>query len=170
MLGVSSLTCSDGMNYVRLIDSSSGLADGRKLWKIGKSGGVIESLHCENYVLDVSGSAGADGEVSSGSILLDKKNDMWTQKWKITSNDIVLRESVGGLAEIWSPKFPEPGYDLALHPGFPGDMQSVGDSSCLSSTQDPDLAKTAIRQCDESMAFLVGSRASVGRVKGEQKK
>jgi len=172
VLGVSSLTCAEGINDVRLIDNTAGLADGRKLWKVNKSGGFIESVHCANYVIGILGSsagkAGSNGTVaSSGSVVLNKKNDLWSQKWNITTSDVVLREAGGRSAEVWTPKFSEPGYDVAIAPGFPGTMMTVKevDSQCLSSTQDLDLARSAMRQCDESMAFLVGSQASVGRVK-----
>ena len=74
-------------------------------------------------------------------------------------------EAGGNSTQMWYPVFVNPGYDLALHPGFPGDMYDTNGESCLTSTYDRDLAKGAMRSCDESMTLLIGSQASVGRIK-----
>ena len=71
----------------------------------------------------------------------------------------------GTNTQMWSPVFVDPGYNLALNPGFPGDMVTIGDNECLSSTQDRYLAKGSMHNCDESMSLLLGSQISVGRLK-----
>ena len=54
--------------------------------------------------------------------------------------------------------FTDPGYDLGLVPGFPDDFDD-------NSSKDRDLAKRAMRLCDESMSFLTGPELSVGTLK-----
>ena len=168
VLGVSGLACNkDETTSVVLLDAAIGIEDSRKLWKVSRSGGGIKSLHCEDYFLDILGDSSMAAADSGKTIVLSKKNDLWSQRWDIPSTDLVLREAGDRSAEQWTPKFTDPGYDLALHPGFPGEVQTIANSSCLSSTKDRELAKSSMRQCDESMSFLVGSQASVGRIKGE---
>ena len=73
-------------------------------------------------------------------------------------------EAGGKDTQTWSPVFVNPGYDLALHPGFPGDVIEVNGETCLESTQDRDLAKMAMHICDESISLLAGSKVSAGRL------
>ena len=146
------------------VKQKKGLLDARKLWTI--KDGAIENFWCKGYVIDILGSSVAtqDGNVPpSTSIFMNKKNSGWSQKWNPVSNDAVLTKA--GDHSKWFVKFSEPGYDLALLPGFPGEMQ--GNSSCLSSTQDRYLAKREMHQYNASMSLLVVPKASVGRLKGE---
>ena len=122
-------------------------------WKIG-SGGSMANVGCKNMTIDVS----------TGSLELKKKNKIWSQEWRIVSNDVTLMEAGGRDNQTWSPIFVDYGYDLALIPGFPGEMTDVSGESCLASTQDRDLAKVAMHICDKSMSVLAGSQASVGRL------
>lgn len=73
-------------------------------------------------------------------------------------------EAGGNATQTWTPVFVDPGYDLALPPGFSGVENEVNGESCLASTQDRDLAKVVMRICDESMSVLTGPRTSVGRL------
>ena len=125
-------------------------------WKIG-SGGTIESVMCKGMVIDFDG--------ASSKLHLSEKNDNGSQKWTVKSDDVVLLPAGGNSTQMWSPVFAEPGYDLALHPGFPGVMETVDGDTCLTSTKDRDLAKSAMRSCDESMSFLLGSQMSLGILK-----
>ena len=73
-------------------------------------------------VIDI---ASASNDAAS-KIILHKKDDGWSQKWGVisTHNDVVLLEASGkDSTQIWSPIFVDPGYDLALHPGFPGGVE-----------------------------------------------
>jgi hypothetical protein len=67
--------------------------------------------------------------------------------------------------QTWNPIFVDVGYCYGLVPGFPGKNVTVDTNQCLSSTLDQHLAQTAMRTCDASMAFLVGSELSVGTLK-----
>jgi hypothetical protein len=42
---------------------------------------------------------------------------------------------------------------------------SIESTTCLPSINDPEIAKTAMNRCDESMALLVGSQTSLGTLK-----
>ena len=74
-------------------------------------------------------------------------------------------EARGSSTQMWSPVFLDPGYALALHPGFPGTVFHRDGDSCLTSTQDHELAKSAIRSCDASMSLVIGPHTSLGRLK-----
>ncbi len=145
VLSLSEGVCSSSTNIVFLRDGNN---DYQK-WKI-ESGGTIENIKCKGMAIDISGQS--------------QKNDDWSQMWNVMSDDTVLLEAGAGgsSTQIWSPVFIEPGYDLALHPGFPGD---VGSNSCLSSTEDRALAKSAMHSCDNSMSLLLGSQISLGTLK-----
>ena len=117
-------------------------------WKAG-SGGSIESVGCVKMLLDMS----------EGSIVLNEEEEAYRREWQVMSNNVVLMEAGGNSTQTWSPVFASPGYDLALHPGFPGGGE------CLSSAKDHDLARGAMHSCDESMSLMIGSQASVGRLK-----
>eukprot|EP00956_Cyclotella_meneghiniana_P046051 scaffold396893_cov129-Cyclotella_meneghiniana.AAC.1 len=101
-----------------------------------------------------------------------EKNSEWGQKWNVKSTDIVQTEistsdtPQPNANQTWIPRFVEVGYDLGIHPGFPGTVDTCDDGEeCLSSVHDGDLAKEAMHICDESMSFLVGSQLSVGTLK-----
>ena len=98
---------------------------------------------------------------ASGSGLWGEKSVALSQKWSVVSKNVVLMEARGSSTQMWSPVFLEPGYALALHPGFPG---TVG-PSCLTSTQDLELAMSAMRSCDASMSLLIGQHTSLGTFK-----
>ena len=114
--------CSSNTDLILLNDNS---LDYQK-WKIG-SGGTIENVMCKGMVVDFQ--QAFNGQDTN--IYLNEKNDNWSQKWSIKSNDVVLLEADGNSTQTWSPVFAEPGYDLALHPGFPGVLDSM---SCLKVT------------------------------------
>ena len=134
-------------------------------WKI-MPGGTIENAHCKDMVIDIS------SYLDGGRIQSYKKNDEWGQKWSVKSDQVVLAPvGVGDNSQkntnrTWITKFVDVGYDLGIHPGFPGNVESCSDGSvCLSSRKDKDLAKKVMGICDESMSFLVGSQLSVGTLK-----
>jgi len=134
-------------------------------WKISP-GGTIENFSCSNMVIDIS--SYKDGD----NIQSFEKNDEWGQKWTIQSSEVIIGQimdledgSEKNANQTWTPRFVDVGYDLGLHPGFPGTTDTCEGQECLSSTKDRDLAKEAMRICDESMSFLVGSQLSVGTLK-----
>ena len=134
-------------------------------WKISP-GGTIENVQCKKMVIDIS------SYVDGGKIQSYEKNDEWGQKWSVKSDHVVLApvgvrdDSQKNSNQTWTPEFVDVGYDLGIHPGFPGTLESCGGSSkCLSSSRDRDLAKKVMSICDESMSFLVGSKLSVGTLK-----
>eukprot|EP00956_Cyclotella_meneghiniana_P028804 scaffold68082_cov91-Cyclotella_meneghiniana.AAC.2 len=118
-----------------------------------------------NLSIDMTGMA--PGDTFKANI----KNDEGGQKWTIKSNDVVLsrigyvEESKKNANQTWIPHFVNSGYDLGLHPGFPGAKDTCNGEACLSSVKDRYLAKEAMRICDESMSFLLGSQISVGTLK-----
>ena len=109
--------------------------------------------------------------IRGGSIKANKKNDEGGQKWTVKSNDVVLSQagyeekSEKNDNQTWIPRFVDSGYDLGLHPGYPGTTTTCDGEACLSSIKDRYLAKEAMRICDESMSFLLGSQLSVGTLK-----
>ena len=116
------------------------------------------------------------GATPEATIQANLKSDEGGQKWIARSNDVVLsqvgyEEKSGKNAnQTWIPRFVDTGYSLGIHPGFPGGttcLSSIKDLplGCLSSTEDRYLAKQAMRICDESMSFLVGSQLSVGTLR-----
>ena len=119
--------------------------------------------------LSIDVTAATPGDTIQANI----KSDEGGQKWTVKSNDVVLsqvgyeeKSGKNNANQTWIPHFVEPGYSLGLHPGFPGAMDTTCDGiECLSSTHDRHLAKEAMRICDESMSFLVGSQLSVGTLK-----
>jgi hypothetical protein len=140
-------------------------------WKINK-GGSIASAHCSNYVLDIV-------EVETSADVFEQKlvahetkdKNAWSQEWSAkSSNMILMQTSVFGedpnRNQTFRTIFIDPGFDVGLHPGFPGDIEAVRGEQCLSSAMDRGLAKSAMRICDESMSFLVGSQMSIGTLKG----
>ena len=140
-------------------------------WKI-TPGGTIENVHCkkEKMVIDISSYSSND--LDGGRIQSYKKNDEWGQKWSVKSDHVVLAaigdgsdDSQKNSNQTLTTKFVDVGYDVAIHPGFPGTLDNCGLDSCLSSTQDKDLAKKVMGICDKSMSFLVGSQLSVGTLK-----
>lgn len=150
--------CQSNTNIVLLVEDGG---DYEK-WKI-TPGGTMENYSCSSMVIDIS--SYEDGE----SIKFFEKNDEWGQKWTIQSSEVIVGpiiDSEDGSEknsnQTWIPRFVEVGYDLGLHPGFPGTTDTCDGQECLSSAQDRDLAKEAMRICDESMSFLVGSQLSVG--------
>ncbi len=149
--------CDSNPDLILLNDNSLDYSLEYQKWKIG-SGGAVESVMCKGMVIDFQ-------QASNGgnmSIYLNEKNDNWSQKWTVKSDNVVLLEAGGNSTQTWSPIFVDPGYDLALHPGFPGVVETVGGDTCLTSAMDRDLAKTATSSCDKSMAFLAGSELSLG--------
>ena len=144
-------------------------------WRI--EGGSIVNL-CE------SGDNDDDNQIKKGSLSIDRtgsspgftiqanlKNDEGGQKWTVKSSDVVLSQvgyeekSKTNANQTWIPRFVDSGYELGLHPGFPGTATTCDGEECLSSAQDRYLAKEAMRICDESMSFLLGSQLSVGTLK-----
>ena len=85
--------------------------------------------------------------------------------WRVMTNDVVLWKTGhhNPSTQMWSPVFTGTGYSLALLPGFPGNLDTNG--GCRTSSYDRSLAKSAMRSCDESMNYLLGTQASVGRLK-----
>ena len=83
------------------------------------------------------------------------------QLWTLKSDQVILKEASGGDDESFQPVFtPEEGrYNFALLPGFPG---TIDGNSCLTSTQDKFVARSAMHSCDKSMAFVAGKDMSVG--------
>ena len=152
VLSLSEGDCSSSTDIVFLHDNSVDYQQ----WKIGS--GTIENVKCKGMVIDFQQSNGGDA-----NLYLAEKNDDWSQKWTVKSDDTVLMKAGGNSTQTWLPHFVDLGYDLALHPGFPGDV--VGGDSCLSSTEDRALAKSAMRSCDKSMSLLLGSQISVGTLK-----
>ena len=133
-------------------------------WKI-TPGGTIENVHCKKMVIDIS------SYVNGGRIQSYKKNDEWGQAWSLKSDDVVLARVGDGdnsqknTNQTWTTEFVDVGYDLGIHPGFPGNVESCSGSKCLSSRNDKDLAIKVMGICDKSMAFLVGPQLSVGTLK-----
>ena len=133
-------------------------------WIIESSGTIQSVIKCNDkgFVLDITG---ASNEVGA-AIMAKEKDEEWSQKWRVVSTDaVLLKASENDSTQIWSPRFVDPGYDLAVNPGFPGNWVSSNSKTCLDSTQDRDLAKAAMHSCDESMSLLVGSKVSIGRLK-----
>ena len=160
LLSLSDHSCHDNTDIVLWEDQD----DDYNTWKI--TGGTIENVQCEGIVIDIS--SYEDG----GRIQSMEKNNEWGQKWNVKSAEVVLAEistsdtSQPNANQTWFPRFVEVGYDLGIHPGFPGTVNTCDDGEeCLSSVHDGDLAKEAMRICDESMSFLVGSQLSVGTLK-----
>ena len=129
------------------------------------AGGTIENLNCQGMVIDIS-------SYQDGTNIQDyKANNEWGQKWSIKSKEVVLAamsddKSQKNSNQTWTPRFVGVGYDLGIHPGFPGSVDtSCAGSSCLSSVMDRDLAQRVMGICDESMSFLVGPQLSVGTLK-----
>ena len=109
-------------------------------WKLSAAG-KLESIGCpDEDLLDVS-------------------------TWRVMTNDVVVWKAGhhDPSTQMWSPVFAGTGYSLALLPGFPGNLDTNG--GCLTSSYDRSLAKSAMRSCDESMNYLLGTQASVGRLK-----
>ena len=110
---------------------------------------------------------GGDGTVAGVPSSSNKKNsvfpdeDKWSQKWTIKTHDAVLLTENGDASQEWRTHFIGSPYDYALTPGFPGAVQG----GCLSSTNDPELAKSAMHHCDESMSLLVGPQTSLGALR-----
>eukprot|EP00956_Cyclotella_meneghiniana_P018120 scaffold29932_cov35-Cyclotella_meneghiniana.AAC.1 len=173
--------CLDNTDIVFWSDSQHDYAK----WKI-TPGGTIENYYCKNIVIDISAYQARKDKLQSidnldARVQSYKKNDEWGQKWNIQSDMVVLspigvsddddgdstKKSKQNSNQTWVPKYSDPGYELALLPGFPGETMSTstGDQSCLSSTMDSDLANKAMSVCDESMSMLVGSQLSVGTLK-----
>jgi len=102
------------------------------------------------------------------TIQASTKNDEAGQKWTVKSNDVVLSPLSYGeenANQMWNPHFIDAGYDLGLHPGFPGTIDTCDGKECPSSAKDRHLAKEAMRICDKSMSFLLGGQLSVGTLK-----
>jgi hypothetical protein len=139
-------------------------------WNINKDGS-IESVHCQNFVLDiVEVEISADVFEQKLEAHETKDKNTWSQEWSVkSSNMILMQTSVSGedpnRNQTFRTIFIDPGFDVGLHPGFPGDMEVVRGQQCLSSAMDRDLAKRAMHICDESMSFLVGSQMSIGTLK-----
>ena len=155
-----SITCT---NNTAVILREEGTEEDEK-W-IVTGGGTIENFKCKGMVIDIS-------SYQDGANIQDyKANNEWGQKWSIKSKEVVLAatsddKSKTNNNQTWTPRFIDVGYDLGIHPGFPGvDDTTCAGSSCLSSVMDRDLAKKAMGICDESMSFLVGSQLSVGTLK-----
>ena len=135
-------------------------------WKI-KGGGIIENLGCKGMVVDIAGNSNTAG----ANIHIHEKNDASSQAWSVKSSDIVLSpasssdNSQKNSNQTWTTIFDDPGYDLGLHPGFPGSEETINDKKCLSSAMDRDLAKQTMNICDESMSLLVGTELSLGTLK-----
>jgi hypothetical protein len=146
------------------LSNDGGAESNHTHWKIG-SGGNIESVACEMMVLDLGMSVTSHSKTSPQQIALKKYSGEWYQEWSVVSDSVILMEAGGNATQTWSPRFVDPGYELALHPGFPGDMEIVDGESCLASTQDQYLGQSTMQSCDESMALLVGSKVSVGRLR-----
>ena len=144
-------------------------------------GSAIVNLCTNNEIKKGSLSIDITGATPEATIQANLKSDEGGQKWIARSNDVVLsqvgyEEKSGKNAnQTWIPHFVDKGYSLGLHPGFPGgiddnddcDLSSIKDLrlGCLTSAKDRYLAKEAMRICDESMSFLVGSQLSVGTLK-----
>ena len=155
-----SITCT---NNTAVILREEGTEEDEK-W-IVTVGGTIENVKCKGMVIDIS-------SYQDGANIQDyKANNEWGQKWSIRSREVVLAATSDDKSrtnnnQTWTPRFIDAGYDLGIHPGFPGvDDTTCAGSSCLSSVMDRDLAKKAMGICDESMSFLVGSQLSVGTLK-----
>ena len=124
---------------------------------------AVWSLFLELKALGMS--VTSHSKTSPQQIALKKYSGEWYQEWSVVSDSVILMEAGGNATQTWSPRFVDPGYELALHPGFPGDMEIVDGESCLASTQDQYLGQSTMQSCDESMALLVGSKVSVGRLR-----
>lgn len=153
--------CTNGADVILMSDVD---VDYQK-WKI--SGGSIQNVHCKDLVLDISGTSHEAG----ASIQIYESNDGNGQKWTVKSNDLVLMKAPSGSDakansnQTWAVDFVDAGYDLGLHPGFPGVVEKLDDQECLSSTTDTSLARTVMNICDQSMSLLVGSELSLGTLK-----
>ena len=134
-------------------------------------GRSIVNLCATSEVKKGSLSIDMTGATHGDSIQANIKSDDDGQKWTVKTNNVVLsRVGYGDQSETnanqtWIPHFFDSGYDLGIHPGFPGAKDTCDGKECLSSTHDPYLAKDAMRICDESMSFLVGTQLSVGTLK-----
>ena len=172
-LHLSLSTCSKNADVLLLEPNEN--AEQHQKWII--KGASIVNL-CE------SGDNDDDNQIKKGSLSIDmtgaspgvtikanKKNDEGGQKWTVKSNDVVLSQagyeekSEKNDNQTWIPRFVDSGYDLGLHPGYPGTTTTCDGEACLSSIKDRYLAKEAMRICDESMSFLLGSQLSVGTLK-----
>ena len=176
LLSLTDGNCLDNTNIVLWSQSKHDYAK----WKI-TPGGTIENYYCKDIVIDISSFQARKDELESidnldARVQCYKKNDEWGQKWNVQSDMVVLspigvtddddsnKKPKQNSNQTWTPDFADPGYELALLPGFPG-KNMYGDQSCPSSTMDPDLANKAMSICDESMSMLVGSQLSVGTLK-----
>lgn len=88
--------------------------------------------------------------MGGGNIQLFEKSDTPGQKLDIKSSDVVLAPSVANAVagdkgdntyQMFTPHFQSVGYDLGIHPGFPGELVACGGQYCLSSAKDKSLAK-----------------------------
>jgi hypothetical protein len=132
-------------------------------WKFGSDGSIVNYLVGEGWA-EQGGCDKAGSLDASSAHLWGEKSDALSQKWRVVSNNVVLMKASGSSTQMWSPVFLDPGYELALRPGFPGTAYDSNGESCLTSTRDHELAKSAMRSCDSSMSLLVGSQASLGRL------
>lgn len=171
MIGLAAADCTNNNDVVLMADGDQ---DYQK-WKL-EGGGSIESIHCDNVVLDMlDTSNGADGDLEQKLVAHKaKQKDGWSQRWSVKSSNVILMEtsssakeddSTQHLNQTWSTLYADPGFNLGLTPGFPGQIETTGTQKCLSSARDKNLARYTMGICDESMMLLVGSQISVGTLK-----
>ena len=165
VIGLAEADCANNNNVILMADDDQ---DYQK-WKI-EGGGSIESVHCDNVVLDILDTS-TDGDVEQKLVAHEaKQKDGWSQKWSVKSSNAILMEASSSAGkdsnansnQTWSTLYADPGFNLGLTPGFPGQLESIGSQQCLSSARDKYLAKYAMGICDESMMLLVGSQVSAG--------
>ena len=168
-LHLSLSTCSKNADVLLLKPNDD--AEQHQNWII--KGASIVNL-CENNDQEIKkGSLSIDmtGASEGLTISVNIKNDETGQKWTVKSNNVVLSRAGYGenpeknANQTFIPHFVDSGYELGLLPGFPGVQDQCDVNECLSSTKDRYLAKEAMRVCDESMSFLIGSELSLGTLK-----
>jgi hypothetical protein len=125
-------------------------------WKINggaleiKSCGTVASISSSVFPPNIGAEIRADG---------NEKN--WKQQWTVIAHEPILANANDSPNQEWEAHFVDPPYDYALVPGFPG-SDSTG---CLSSRNEPELAKAAMHFCDISMELLTGKQTSLGTLK-----
>eukprot|EP00956_Cyclotella_meneghiniana_P041795 scaffold240115_cov36-Cyclotella_meneghiniana.AAC.2 len=166
-------SCSNNADMLLLQPNEN--AEQHQEWII-KGGSIVnlcEKNDANEEIRIKKGSLSIDmtGASSGVTIKANIKNDEGGQKWTVKSRDVVLSQagyeekSEKNANQTWIPRFVDSGYELGLHPGFPGTATTCDGKQCVSSAQDRHLAKEAMRICDESMSFLLGSQISVGTLK-----